>query len=70
MNFISALSNLTQDFSGTLRSIFADCFWTTIFSTKKSFRFLWLWWTTIDSYIRLHLANYRNLFISNFDQLK
>ena len=36
MNFITSPSILSNDFPGTLRTIFTDCFWRTIFcSTKK-----------------------------------
>ena len=37
MNFITSLSISSQDFPGTLSSIFADCFWRTFFlcSTQK-----------------------------------
>ena len=37
MNFITSSSISSQDFSGTLRSIFTDCFWRTFFlqHTKK-----------------------------------
>ena len=35
MNFITSSSNLPQDFSGTLRLIFPDCFWRTFCGTQK-----------------------------------
>ena len=35
MNFIALPSISSQDFPGTLRSIFTDCFWKAFFSTQK-----------------------------------
>ena len=35
MNFITSSSISSQDFSGALRTIFADCFWKTFFQHKK-----------------------------------
>ena len=35
MNFITSSSISSQDFPGTLKSIFADCFWRTFFVAHK-----------------------------------
>ena len=35
LNFITFSSNLSNDFPSTLRSIFTDCFWRTIFQQTK-----------------------------------
>ena len=40
MNFIPRSSISSQDFPGTLRSIFANCFWRTFFVAHKKYIFL------------------------------
>ena len=35
MNLITSSSILSQDLRGTLRSLFADCFWGTFFVAQK-----------------------------------
>ena len=39
MNFITSSSISSQDFPGTLRSIFVDCFWRTIFCSTQKMHF-------------------------------
>ena len=45
MNFITLSSILPQDFLGTFRLIFADCFWRTFL------------WNTKNAYLRIYLQN-------------
>ena len=48
MNFITSTSVSSQDFPGTLRSIFANCFWRTIFcSTQKMYIHEYVWKTCL-----------------------
>ena len=42
MNFITPSSISSQDFPGTLRSIFADCFWRTFLVGQKECIFLYV----------------------------
>ena len=60
MNFITSSSILPQDFPGTLRLIFADCFWRTFLWYTKN-EHLWIYLQNLSERIRNFVKMQGNL---------